>query len=75
MLKGLRTTAIEFKAINGVCIPLLTLLFSPSFDIGNTKGMPCGKTCKEDRDDEWMGVSLARQPKAGGSILVRSRFP
>lgn len=37
---------------------------------GNTKGMPCGKTCKEDRDDEWMGVSLARQPKAGGSILA-----
>nr|XP_060639313.1 integrin alpha-9 [Anolis sagrei ordinatus] len=36
----------------------------------NIPGMPCGKTCKEDRDDEWMGVSLARQPTAGGSILA-----
>uniref|UniRef100_A0ACB8FUF2 Integrin alpha-9 n=1 Tax=Sphaerodactylus townsendi TaxID=933632 RepID=A0ACB8FUF2_9SAUR len=36
---------------------------------GNTRGAPCGKTCREDRDEEWMGVSLARQPKAGGSIL------
>lgn len=38
--------------------------------LGNSRGMLCGKTCKEDRDDEWMGVSLARQPKAGGSVLV-----
>ncbi|XP_064025760.1 integrin alpha-9 [Pogoniulus pusillus] len=37
---------------------------------GNSRGMICGKTCKEDRDDEWMGVSLARQPKAGGSVLA-----
>ena len=33
--------------------------------------MSCGKTCREDRDDEWMGVSLARQPKADGRVLVR----
>jgi len=32
--------------------------------------MPCGKTCREDRDDEWMGVSLARQPKADGLVLA-----
>ncbi|NXC13457.1 ITA9 protein, partial [Corythaeola cristata] len=37
---------------------------------GNSRGTLCGKTCREDRDDEWMGVSLARQPKAGGSVLV-----
>ncbi|TFK07924.1 Integrin alpha-9 [Platysternon megacephalum] len=37
---------------------------------GNTQGTLCGKTCKEDRDDEWMGVSLARQPKADGSVLA-----
>ncbi|KAK2517669.1 hypothetical protein Q9966_014623, partial [Columba livia] len=37
---------------------------------GNSRGTLCGKTCKEDRDDEWMGVSLARQPKAGGSVLA-----
>ncbi|KAK9396525.1 integrin alpha-9 [Crotalus adamanteus] len=36
----------------------------------NIRGTFCGKTCKEDRDDEWMGVSLARQPTVGGSILA-----
>ncbi|XP_026576402.1 integrin alpha-9 [Pseudonaja textilis] len=36
----------------------------------NVRGTFCGKTCKEDRDDEWMGVSLARQPMVGGSILA-----
>lgn len=42
--------------------------------VGNSRGTLCGKTCKEDRDDEWMGVSLARQPKAGGSVLVGPLF-
>ncbi|XP_072859916.2 integrin alpha-9 isoform X1 [Pogona vitticeps] len=44
----------------------------PELDMGRASipGMACGKTCKEDRDDEWMGVSLARQPTAGGSILA-----
>ncbi|XP_053322104.1 integrin alpha-9 [Spea bombifrons] len=37
---------------------------------GNRKGTLCGKTCKEDRDEEWMGVSLARQTKADGSVLA-----
>uniref|UniRef100_A0A8B7TWN6 Collagen alpha-1(III) chain-like n=1 Tax=Castor canadensis TaxID=51338 RepID=A0A8B7TWN6_CASCN len=36
---------------------------------GKNRGTPCGKTCREDRDDEWMGVSLARQPKADGYVL------
>lgn len=39
--------------------------------LGKNRGMSCGKTCREDRDDEWMGVSLARQPKADGRVLVR----
>uniref|UniRef100_A0A672JHF1 Uncharacterized protein n=1 Tax=Salarias fasciatus TaxID=181472 RepID=A0A672JHF1_SALFA len=30
----------------------------------------CGKTCQADRDDEWMGVSLARQDRADGKILA-----
>ncbi|XP_062318876.1 integrin alpha-9 [Osmerus eperlanus] len=30
----------------------------------------CGKTCQGDRDDEWMGVSLARQDKPNGKILA-----
>uniref|UniRef100_A0A8C5AZI6 Integrin, alpha 9 n=1 Tax=Gadus morhua TaxID=8049 RepID=A0A8C5AZI6_GADMO len=30
----------------------------------------CGKTCHGDRDDEWMGVSLARQDKPNGQILA-----
>ncbi|GAB5576971.1 integrin alpha-9 isoform X4 [Prionailurus iriomotensis] len=37
---------------------------------GKNRGMSCGKTCREDRDDEWMGVSLARQPKADGCVLA-----
>ncbi|XP_023587971.1 integrin alpha-9 [Trichechus manatus latirostris] len=37
---------------------------------GKNRGTPCGKTCREDRDDEWMGVSLARQPKADGHVLA-----
>ncbi|OBS72476.1 hypothetical protein A6R68_12949 [Neotoma lepida] len=37
---------------------------------GKKRGEPCGKTCREDRDDEWMGVSLARQPKADGRVLA-----
>ncbi|KAG8442723.1 hypothetical protein GDO86_011500 [Hymenochirus boettgeri] len=37
---------------------------------GNSRGTFCGKTCKEDRDNEWMGVSLARQPKDNGSVLA-----
>uniref|UniRef100_A0A665WPY2 Uncharacterized protein n=1 Tax=Echeneis naucrates TaxID=173247 RepID=A0A665WPY2_ECHNA len=30
----------------------------------------CGKTCQGDRDDEWMGVSLARQDRPNGKILA-----
>lgn len=49
------------------------------FHPGKNRGMSCGKTCREDRDDEWMGVSLARQPKADGQVLVsatgRGRHP
>uniref|UniRef100_A0A8C6GH49 Integrin alpha-9 n=1 Tax=Mus spicilegus TaxID=10103 RepID=A0A8C6GH49_MUSSI len=37
---------------------------------GRTRGAPCGKTCRGDRDDEWMGVSLARQPRADGRVLA-----
>uniref|UniRef100_A0A8C5JVC0 Integrin alpha 9 n=1 Tax=Jaculus jaculus TaxID=51337 RepID=A0A8C5JVC0_JACJA len=37
---------------------------------GRSRGAPCGKTCREDREDEWMGVSLARQPKADGRVLA-----
>lgn len=51
----------------------LPCCFSP-LSVGNSRGTLCGKTCKEDRDDEWMGVSLARQPKAGGSVLVSPLF-
>uniref|UniRef100_A0A8C5N2V5 Integrin alpha-9 n=1 Tax=Leptobrachium leishanense TaxID=445787 RepID=A0A8C5N2V5_9ANUR len=37
---------------------------------GNLRGTLCGKTCKEDHDEEWMGVSLARQNRADGSVLA-----
>ncbi|KAK7902184.1 hypothetical protein WMY93_018953 [Mugilogobius chulae] len=37
---------------------------------GNRPRESCGKTCQGDRDDEWMGVSLARQDKTNGKILA-----
>lgn len=37
---------------------------------GNKPRESCGKTCQGDRDDEWMGVSLARQEKPNGKILA-----
>ncbi|MCJ8730858.1 hypothetical protein PDJAM_G00189280 [Pangasius djambal] len=37
---------------------------------GNKKRESCGKTCQGDRDDEWMGVSLARQDKPNGRVLA-----
>lgn len=37
---------------------------------GNKPRESCGKTCQGDRDDEWMGVSLARQNRADGKVLV-----
>uniref|UniRef100_A0A671YMH3 Integrin, alpha 9 n=1 Tax=Sparus aurata TaxID=8175 RepID=A0A671YMH3_SPAAU len=37
---------------------------------GNKPRESCGKTCQGDRDDEWMGVSLARQDRADGKILA-----
>lgn len=38
--------------------------------IGNPGGERCGKTCLEERDNQWLGVSLSRQPKESGSIIV-----
>uniref|UniRef100_A0A6G1R8W7 Integrin subunit alpha 4 n=1 Tax=Hypotaenidia okinawae TaxID=2861861 RepID=A0A6G1R8W7_9GRUI len=38
--------------------------------LGNPKGEHCGKTCLEERDNQWLGVSLSRQPKENGSIVA-----
>ncbi|NXV03322.1 ITA4 protein, partial [Cettia cetti] len=38
--------------------------------LGNPSGERCGKTCVEERDNQWLGVSLARQPKESGSIVA-----
>ncbi|XP_039531681.1 integrin alpha-9-like [Pimephales promelas] len=37
---------------------------------GNKQRESCGKTCQGDRNNEWMGVSLARQDKTNGKILA-----
>ncbi|KAI5108599.1 integrin alpha-9 [Silurus meridionalis] len=37
---------------------------------GGKDGESCGKTCQGDRNDEWMGVSLARQNKPNGKVLA-----
>ncbi|KAM9009945.1 integrin alpha-4 [Ara ararauna] len=38
--------------------------------LGNPNGEYCGKTCLEERDNQWLGVSLSRQPKENGSIVA-----
>uniref|UniRef100_A0A8C9L2L6 Integrin subunit alpha 4 n=1 Tax=Serinus canaria TaxID=9135 RepID=A0A8C9L2L6_SERCA len=38
--------------------------------LGHPSGERCGKTCLEERDNQWLGVSLSRQPKEGGSIVA-----
>ncbi|XP_032879721.1 integrin alpha-4 [Amblyraja radiata] len=38
--------------------------------LGNHEGNKCGQDCTEERDNQWLGVSLARQPKEDGYILA-----
>lgn len=37
---------------------------------GSPAGEPCGRTCLEERDNQWLGVTLSRQPGENGSIVV-----
>ncbi|EHB09171.1 Integrin alpha-4 [Heterocephalus glaber] len=38
--------------------------------LGSPTGEPCGKTCLEERDNQWLGVTLSRQPGENGSIVT-----
>ncbi|XP_004628701.2 integrin alpha-4 [Octodon degus] len=38
--------------------------------LGSPAGEPCGKTCLEERDNQWLGVTLSRQPGEYGSIVT-----
>lgn len=38
--------------------------------LGSPSGEPCGKTCLEERDNQWLGVTLSRQPGENGSVVV-----
>ncbi|NXL90044.1 ITA4 protein, partial [Alectura lathami] len=38
--------------------------------LGDPSGERCGKTCLEERDNQWLGVSLSRQSKENGSIIA-----
>ncbi|XP_042311278.1 integrin alpha-4 [Sceloporus undulatus] len=38
--------------------------------VGSPEGEKCGKTCSEERDNQWLGVSLSRQPGENGSIVA-----
>ncbi|XP_005998780.1 integrin alpha-4 [Latimeria chalumnae] len=38
--------------------------------LGGLRGEWCGKTCIEERDNQWLGVSLSRQPKEKGFIVA-----
>ncbi|KAM4626993.1 integrin alpha-4 [Discoglossus pictus] len=38
--------------------------------LGSPNKGSCGKTCKEEQDNQWLGVSLSRQPVKDGQILA-----
>ncbi|XP_053142177.1 integrin alpha-4 isoform X2 [Hemicordylus capensis] len=38
--------------------------------LGAPVGETCGRNCIEERDDQWLGVSLSRQPGENGSIVA-----
>ncbi|XP_077010475.1 integrin alpha-4 isoform X1 [Tamandua tetradactyla] len=38
--------------------------------LGSPNGEPCGRTCVEERDNQWLGVTLSRQPRENGSIVT-----
>ncbi|XP_074071671.1 integrin alpha-4 isoform X2 [Macrotis lagotis] len=38
--------------------------------LGSPAGDYCGKTCLGERDNQWLGVSLSRQPKKNGTIVA-----
>ncbi|XP_059022846.1 integrin alpha-4 isoform X2 [Mustela lutreola] len=38
--------------------------------LGSPNGEPCGKTCLEERDNQWLGVTLSRQPGENGSLVT-----
>ncbi|XP_012884259.1 PREDICTED: integrin alpha-4 [Dipodomys ordii] len=38
--------------------------------LGSPNGEPCGKTCLEERDNQWLGVTLSRQPGENGSVVT-----
>ncbi|MGH0148416.1 UNVERIFIED_CONTAM: hypothetical protein FKN15_012699 [Acipenser sinensis] len=37
---------------------------------GSEKEVQCGKTCQAERDNQWFGVSLSRQPQTDGYIVA-----
>ncbi|XP_040295419.1 integrin alpha-4 isoform X1 [Bufo bufo] len=39
-------------------------------DVGEPNGLKCGRTCIAEQDNQWMGVSLSRQPTKDGNLLV-----
>ncbi|XP_073433590.1 integrin alpha-4 [Dendrobates tinctorius] len=47
--------------VNGLC---------EIMDVGEQNGKKCGKTCIVEQDNQWMGVSLSRQPTKDGKLLV-----
>ncbi|KAK6483173.1 integrin alpha-4-like isoform X1 [Huso huso] len=38
--------------------------------MGSEKEVPCGRTCQAERDNQWFGVSLSRQPQTDGYIVA-----
>uniref|UniRef100_UPI00358F1A1C integrin alpha-9-like n=1 Tax=Myxine glutinosa TaxID=7769 RepID=UPI00358F1A1C len=48
--------------------------FCQEMHIGTRKARQCGRTCREERDDQWLGVSMARQSQDDGFLVCAHRW-
>uniref|UniRef100_A0A8C4QGZ5 Integrin alpha-2 domain-containing protein n=1 Tax=Eptatretus burgeri TaxID=7764 RepID=A0A8C4QGZ5_EPTBU len=48
--------------------------FCQEMHIGTRRARPCGRTCREERDDQWLGVSMVRQPQDDGFLVCAHRW-
>ncbi|XP_068101522.1 integrin alpha-4 isoform X2 [Hyperolius riggenbachi] len=65
-LANIETPGAIFKCkigthVSGMCEPM---------DVAEPNPLKCGKTCKPEQDDQWIGVSLSRQNTEDGYLLV-----
>ncbi|EPQ02356.1 Integrin alpha-4 [Myotis brandtii] len=60
----------NFQKLTSVLKTILSFISVDASIQGSPGGDPCGKTCLEERDNQWLGVTLSRQPGENGSIVT-----